>query len=86
MSADQVFGRRVQLSRRTFRSSPLRRRRRLSVELAFDPRYSPEEEIKELMDAKKGSYLEATSNGFDVKILREVIRMRKQDPAERFTA
>jgi uncharacterized protein (UPF0335 family) len=27
--------------------------------------------------------MEAKGNGFDVKILREVIRMRKQDPAER---
>jgi uncharacterized protein (UPF0335 family) len=42
-----------------------------------------EEEIKELTDAKKEIYMEAKGNGFDVKILREVIRMRKQDPAER---
>jgi uncharacterized protein (UPF0335 family) len=42
-----------------------------------------EEEIKELTEAKKEIYMEAKGNGFDVKILREVIRMRKQDPAER---
>ena len=42
-----------------------------------------EEEIKELTEARKESYLEAKGNGFDVKILREVIRVRKQDQKER---
>ena len=42
-----------------------------------------EEEIKELTEAKKEVYLEAKGNGFDVKILREVIRVRKQDQKER---
>ncbi len=42
-----------------------------------------EEEIKELAEAKKEIYLEAKSNGFDVKVIREVIRVRKQDPDER---
>ena len=28
-------------------------------------------------------YLEAKSNGFDVKVLREVVRLRKQDQKER---
>jgi uncharacterized protein (UPF0335 family) len=42
-----------------------------------------EEEIKELTEAKKEIYTEAKSNGFDVKILREVIRVRKQDQKER---
>ena len=42
-----------------------------------------EDEIKELTEAKKEIYLEAKSNGFDVKILREVIRIRKQDEKER---
>jgi uncharacterized protein (UPF0335 family) len=42
-----------------------------------------EEEIQELTDAKKEIYLEAKSNGFDVKIIREVIRLRKQDSKER---
>jgi uncharacterized protein (UPF0335 family) len=42
-----------------------------------------EEEIKELTEARKEIYLEAKGNGLDVKILREVIRVRKQDPNER---
>ena len=42
-----------------------------------------EEEIKELIEAKKEVYLEAKGNGFDVKTLREVIRVRKQDQKER---
>jgi uncharacterized protein (UPF0335 family) len=42
-----------------------------------------EEEIKELTEAKKEIYQEAKGNGFDVKILREVIRVRKQDQEER---
>src|SRR3954453_20433742 len=42
-----------------------------------------EEEIKGLTEDKKDIYAEAKGNGFDVKILREVIRVRKQDPKER---
>ena len=42
-----------------------------------------EEEIKALNEAKKEIYLEAKSNGFDVKVLREVVRLRKQDQKER---
>jgi uncharacterized protein (UPF0335 family) len=42
-----------------------------------------EEEIKELNEARKEIYLEAKGNGFDIKILREVIRVRKQDQKER---
>ncbi len=42
-----------------------------------------EEEIKELTEARKEIYLEAKGNGFDAKILREVIRVRKQDQKER---
>ena len=42
-----------------------------------------EEEIKELTEAKKEIYQEAKGNGFDIKILREVIRVRKQDQEER---
>jgi uncharacterized protein (UPF0335 family) len=44
---------------------------------------SIEEEIRELSEGKKEIYLEAKGNGFDVKILREVIRVRKQDQKER---
>ncbi len=42
-----------------------------------------EEEIKELTECKKEIYLEAKGNGFDVKIVREVIRVRKQDQKTR---
>jgi uncharacterized protein (UPF0335 family) len=42
-----------------------------------------EEEIKGLTEDKKDVYAEAKGNGFDVKILREVIRIRKQDQKER---
>ena len=42
-----------------------------------------DEEIKELTEAKKEIYQEAKGNGFDVKVLREVIRVRKQDQDER---
>jgi uncharacterized protein (UPF0335 family) len=42
-----------------------------------------EDEIKELNEAKKEIYLEAKSNGFDVKIIREVVRLRKQEQKER---
>ena len=42
-----------------------------------------EEEIRELTEAKKEIYLEAKGNGFDVKVLREVVRLRKQDREER---
>jgi uncharacterized protein (UPF0335 family) len=42
-----------------------------------------EEEIKELTEGKKEIYLEAKGNGFDIKIIREVIRVRKEDPNDR---
>jgi uncharacterized protein (UPF0335 family) len=42
-----------------------------------------EEEIKELTEARKEIYLEAKGNGFDVKVLREVIKVRKQDQKQR---
>ncbi len=42
-----------------------------------------EEEIKELTEARKDIYLEAKGNGFDVKVLREVIKVRKQDQKKR---
>ena len=42
-----------------------------------------EDEIKELNEAKKEIYLEAKSNGFDGKVIREVVRLRKQDQKER---
>jgi uncharacterized protein (UPF0335 family) len=42
-----------------------------------------EGEIGELVEAKKEIYLEAKGNGYDVKTLRELIRIRKQDPKQR---
>lgn len=42
-----------------------------------------EEEIRELTEARKEIYLEAKGNGFDVKVLRELIKLRKQDQDER---
>jgi uncharacterized protein (UPF0335 family) len=41
-----------------------------------------EEEIQALTEDKKDIYAEAKGQGFDVKILREVIRIRKQDQKE----
>ncbi|WP_336485981.1 DUF2312 domain-containing protein [Methylobacterium nigriterrae] len=42
-----------------------------------------EEEIKDLMEAKKEIFLEAKSEGLDVKILKEILKLRKQDQDER---
>jgi uncharacterized protein (UPF0335 family) len=42
-----------------------------------------EEEIKDLMEAKKEIFLEAKGEGLDVKILKEILKLRKQDQDER---
>ena len=42
-----------------------------------------EEEKKAIADDIKEVYAEAKGNGFDTKSLRTVIRLRKQDAAER---
>ncbi len=42
-----------------------------------------EQEIKELNEAKREIFAEAKSNGYDVKVLREVLRLRKKDKQER---
>jgi uncharacterized protein (UPF0335 family) len=42
-----------------------------------------EEDKAAVMTDLKEVYLEAKGNGFDVKILRKVIRIRKQDKAKR---
>jgi uncharacterized protein (UPF0335 family) len=42
-----------------------------------------EEEKKAIADDIKEIYAEAKGNGFDTKVLRQVIRIRKQDHAER---
>ena len=41
-----------------------------------------EEERKALGGDIKDIFAEAKSAGFDVKVLRQIIRIRKQDPAE----
>jgi uncharacterized protein (UPF0335 family) len=40
-------------------------------------------EIQELMELKKQVFAEAKGEGLDVKILKEVIKLRKQDKDER---
>jgi len=42
-----------------------------------------DEDLKAMNDEKKDVFAEAKSEGFDVKILKEVIRLRKQDQNER---
>ena len=42
-----------------------------------------EAEIAELSEGKKEIYAEAKGEGYDVKILREVVKLRKQDPKDR---
>ena len=42
-----------------------------------------EEEKQALSDDIKEVYAEAKGNGFDAKTLRQVVRLRKQDAAER---
>jgi uncharacterized protein (UPF0335 family) len=38
-----------------------------------------EEEIKALNEGKKEVFSEAKGEGFDVKVLKEIVRLRKQD-------
>ena len=42
-----------------------------------------EEEKKTISDDIRDVYAEAKGNGFDVKVLRTIIRLRKQDANER---
>jgi uncharacterized protein (UPF0335 family) len=42
-----------------------------------------EEEKKAIGDDIKDIYAEAKGNGYDAKALREIVRLRKQDPNER---
>jgi uncharacterized protein (UPF0335 family) len=41
-----------------------------------------EEEIKALNEGKKEVFSEAKGEGFDVKVLKEIVRLRKQDQEE----
>jgi uncharacterized protein (UPF0335 family) len=40
-------------------------------------------EIQELNEQKKEVFAEAKGDGFDVKILKEIVKLRKQDEDER---
>jgi uncharacterized protein (UPF0335 family) len=40
-------------------------------------------ELQELNEQKKEVFAEAKAEGFDVKILKEIIKLRKQDQEER---
>ena len=42
-----------------------------------------ETELQELNEQKKEVFSEAKGEGFDVKILKEIIKLRKQDQEER---
>lgn len=42
-----------------------------------------EEEKKTIADDIRDVYAEAKANGFDTKVLRQVVRLRKQDLTER---
>jgi uncharacterized protein (UPF0335 family) len=50
---------------------------------SFVERIERLEDEKGLSEDKKDIYIEAKGEGFDVKILREVVKLRKQDKAER---
>jgi uncharacterized protein (UPF0335 family) len=45
-----------------------------------------EEEKKTIIDDIRDIYAESKGNGYDVKALRTIVRMRKQDPNERAEA
>jgi uncharacterized protein (UPF0335 family) len=42
-----------------------------------------DEEIKALNEGKKEVFSEAKGEGFDVKVLKEILRLRKQDKEDR---
>lgn len=42
-----------------------------------------EEELKALNEGKKEVFAEAKGEGFDVKVLKEILKLRKQDKDER---
>ena len=51
---------------------------------SFVERIEREEQVKkEVSDTIKDIYLSAKSDGFDVKVLRQIIRLRKKDREER---
>ena len=42
-----------------------------------------DEEVKALNEGKKEVFAEAKGEGFDVKVLKEILRLRKQDKDQR---
>ena len=42
-----------------------------------------DEDLKTMNEDKRGVFAEAKGEGFDVKILKEIIRLRKEDQNER---
>lgn len=42
-----------------------------------------EEEKKEVMDQLKEVYAEAKGEGYDTKVMRQIVRLRKMDTADR---
>ena len=42
-----------------------------------------DEELKALNEGKKEIFFEAKGEGFDVKVLKEILRLRKQDQEQR---
>jgi uncharacterized protein (UPF0335 family) len=42
-----------------------------------------DEELKALTEGKKEVFSEAKGEGFDIKVLKEILRLRKQDKDER---
>jgi len=49
----------------------------------FDRIENMEEEIKALRADLREIYAEAKGNGFDPKVMRQVLRLRKMNPADR---
>jgi len=70
------------LERRSRHDKPRRNPRRSHC--AFVERVERiDEEIKALNEGKKEVFAEAKGEGFDVKVLKEILRLRKQDKDER---
>ena len=56
---------------------------RTLAEINADKKALAEEEKKALADDIKDIYAEAKSTGFDAKIMRQIIRLRKMDENDR---
>ena len=65
------------------RSGPDNRATKTLGEFSIERVERIDEEIKALNEGKKEVFAEAKGEGFDVKVLREILRLRKQDKDER---